>query len=284
MNNAANPTRESVPLYHPLEAEIIAVTPLTPSEKLFRLHLSSGAELGHLPGQFLQLSLPGFGEAPISVASAPTRTGSFELGIRAVGTLTRAMHAKKAGDLVGIRGPFGKSFDIREMQGKELLLISGGCGIAPLRSLIQYCQDRPTEFGRVTILYGAKNPDSILFKDDFIIWGSLPLFSCSITVDSHEGNDCYRGSSGLIPTLIPPLELVAARTTAVAVGPPLMYPPLIAALKKKGLASDQIFISLERQMCCGVGKCGHCAIEHLYCCQDGPVFRLSDIEQLRGAL
>jgi NAD(P)H-flavin reductase len=274
----------SCQLYHPHEAEIVAVTPLTPSEKLFRMQLSGGAELGHLPGQFLQLSIPGFGEAPISIASAPTRQGSFDLGIRRVGSLTTAMHARNARDLVGIRGPFGNPFNISSMQGKDLLLISGGCGIAPLRSLIQYCEDRPAEFGRVTILYGARNPGAILFKEDFSQWDSLPLFTCNITVDSNTGSDCYSGNTGLITALIPPLDLDPARTEAVIVGPPVMYPPVIAELKKKGLTAGQIVVSLERQMRCGVGKCGHCSIEHLYCCQDGPVFRLSDIEHLRGAL
>ncbi len=274
----------SSPLYHPQPAEIISVTTLTPHEKLFRLRLTSGAELGHLPGQFIQLSIPGYGEAPISVASSPARTGSFELGIRRVGGLTTAMHATNPGDKVGIRGPFGNPFNLSGMQGKDLLLISGGCGIAPLRSLIQYCEDRPGEFGCITILYGAKNPASILFKEDFANWGTLPLFSCTLTVDSYSGSDCYSGNTGLITSLIPPLELDPARAEAVIVGPPVMYPPVIAALKSKGLSSEQIVVSLERQMRCGVGKCGHCSIEHLYCCQDGPVFRLSEIEHLRGAI
>lgn len=281
IQTAASPPPDR-PLYLPVDATITSVTELTPSEKLFRLRLSDGSELGHLPGQFIQLSLLGYGEAPISVASPPTRPGYFELGIRNVGSLTGAMHGKRAGERVGIRGPFGRPFDIAAMKGNDLLMISGGCGLAPLRSLIQYAADRREEFGSVTILYGARSPGQILFREELAEWEATSGFACNYTVDSQAGDGCYSGSIGLITDLIPPLELNVGRTEAVVVGPPVMYPPVIAALKKKGLESVQITVSLERQMRCGVGKCGHCSIEHLYCCQDGPVFRLSEIENLRG--
>lgn len=271
-------------LYIPREATILSVKELTSREKLFRLQLSGGSELNHLPGQFIQLSILGYGEAPISVASPPTRQGYFELGIRRVGSLTTAMHALKAGDKVGIRGPYGTPFDLESMVGKDLLLISGGCGLAPMRSLIQYAADRKNEFGRVTILYGAKSPGQLLFKEDLDKWETISGFTCSYTVDSREGDDCYIGSTGLITDLIHPIELRPEGTEAVIVGPPAMYTPAIAALKQKGLSAQQITLSLERQMRCGVGKCGHCSIEHLYCCQDGPVFKLSAIEYLHGAL
>jgi sulfhydrogenase subunit gamma (sulfur reductase) len=275
---------QSDSLYVPETCDILAITDLTPSEKLFRLALSDGTPLGHLPGQFVQVSLPGWGEAPISVASSPTRDGFFELGVRRAGSLTAAMHQLRAGDRIGIRGPFGRPFDLGRLSGQELLLISGGCGLAPMRSLIQYCEDRPDDFGRITILYGAKNPASIMFKADLDAWEASARFACSRIVDRIEGGDCYGGSEGLITALIPPLTFDPDLTAAVIVGPPVMYRAVIGELKKKGLATDQIALSLERQMRCGVGKCGHCAIEHLYCCQDGPVFWLNEIEHLRGAL
>lgn len=270
-------------IYLPRDAVILSVDELTPSEKLFRLRLSDGSDLGHRPGQFVQLSLLGYGEAPISLASPPTRSGYFELGIRRIGSLTSAMHEKVAGDTVGIRGPYGHPFDIASMAGKDLLLIAGGCGLAPLRSLILYVADRRGDFGRVTILYGARSPEQLLFKADLASWEATAGFACGYTVDSLDGEGCYGGSVGLITDLIHPLELDVHHTEAVIVGPPMMYPPVIGALKDRGLGSGQITVSLERQMRCGVGKCGHCSIEHLYCCQDGPVFRLSDIEHLRGA-
>lgn len=272
------------PLYLPAECEIVAVTDLTPGEKLFRIKRADGAPLGHLPGQFVQVSLLGWGEAPISVASSPTRDGFFELGVRRAGSLTGAMHLMKPGDTFGIRGPFGTPFDLPRLRGQDLLLISGGCGLAPLRSLIQYCEDRPAEFGHVSILYGAKSPADRLFKEDLAAWEASARFACSLTVDNTPGGECYNGNVGLITSLIPPLMFVPDKTIAVIVGPPAMYWAVIAELKKKGLTSGRIVVSLERQMRCGVGKCGHCTIEHLYCCQDGPVFRLDEIENLRGAL
>jgi sulfhydrogenase subunit gamma (sulfur reductase) len=271
-------------LYLPSECEIVAVVDLAPAEKMFRLRRTDGARLGHLPGQFVQVSLLGWGEAPISVASSPTRDTVFELGVRRAGSLTGALHDMKTGDTLGIRGPFGRPFDLARLRGQDLLLISGGCGLAPLRSLIQYCEDRPGEFGRLSILYGARNPENRLFKDDLAAWEASTRFACSMTVDSSPGEGCYDGSIGLITSLIPPLTFVPDRTVAAIVGPPAMYRAVIAELKKKGLPSDRIVLSLERQMRCGVGKCGHCSIEHLYCCQDGPVFWLDEVEHLRGAL
>jgi sulfhydrogenase subunit gamma (sulfur reductase) len=271
-------------LYLPVDCEIIAVSDLTPHEKLFRLRMPDGATLGHTPGQFVQVSLLGWGEAPISVASSPTREGFFELGVRRAGSLTSALHQLRTGDRVGIRGPFGRPFDLEHLTGRDLLLISGGCGLAPLRSLIQYCEDREEEFGRLTILHGSRSPEDTLFKEDFAAWEASARFACSRTVDHAGGDGCYGGNVGLITRLIPPLEIAADRTVAVIVGPPVMYRPVIEELKQKGLESDRIVVSLERQMRCGVGKCGHCTIEHLYCCQDGPVFWLNEIEGLRGAL
>ena len=271
-------------LYIPFDCEIVSVTDLTPDEKLFRVRKCDGTELGHLPGQFIQVSLLGWGEAPLSVASSPTRGEVFELGVRRAGSLTTALHDLSPGDIIGIRGPFGHPFDLSFLRGQELLLISGGCGLAPLRSLIQYCEDRPEEFGAVTILYGAKSPDYVLFRDEVASWESSERFACGVTVDRAPDGACYDGAVGLVTSLIPPLTFDPYRTVAVIVGPPVMYRAVIAELKQKGLDAGRIVVSLERHMQCGVGKCGHCAIEHLSCCQDGPVFRLDEIEHLRGAL
>lgn len=271
-------------LYTPRDCVVLAVETLTPGEKLFRLRMADGSSLGHRPGQFVQVSLPGWGEAPISVASSPTRGPEFELGVRRAGSLTGAMHQLTAGDMIGIRGPFGSSFDQVIGECSELLLVSGGCGLAPMRSLIQYCQDRPGNYDRVAILHGARNPEQIMFRDELSAWEHTAGFTCSRTVDSTAGSGCYDGSIGLITALLQPLEVNPDHTTAVVVGPPVMYRAVIAELMGKGLPSRRIVVSLERQMRCGVGKCGHCAIDHLLCCKDGPVFRLDLIEQIPGAL
>ena len=272
-------------LYAPRLCRLLAVSELTPLEKLFRLQLEDGSELNHLPGQFIQLSITGLTEAPISVASASTRKGYFELGVRKAGLLTTALHQLQPDAQVGIRGPFGRPFQLDVLQGKQLLLLAGGCGLAPLRSLIQYCQDHSSNYQSVQILYGARSPQDLLFKEDLVNWQISDNFSCRYTVDQTPATSCYDGETGLLTNLLADVKIDADNCCAVVVGPPQMYRPVINELRRMGLTgSKQIMLSLERQMRCGVGKCGHCTIEHLYCCTDGPIFWLEEVEHLRGAL
>jgi len=279
------PANQQPSIYTPRPCQLVAVEELTAQEKLFRLQLCDGSELEHQPGQFVQVSIPGLTEAPISVASSPTLSDYFELGIRKAGMLTSALHQLQPGATLGIRGPFGRPFQLAELQGKQLLLIAGGCGLAPLRSLIQYCQDRREQFSSVAIFYGARSPEDLMFKQDLDSWQQNPKLSCRYTVDNKPASSCFDGETGLITELLNDLTLAPANCCAVVVGPPAMYRPVIAALRQLGLNKQkQIMLSLERQMRCGVGKCGHCSIEHLTCCQDGPIFWLDEIEQLRGAL
>jgi NAD(P)H-flavin reductase len=224
-------------------------------------------------------------EAPISVANSPTRPGYFELGIREAGLLTTALHQLQPGAAVGIRGPFGRPFQLDGLYGKSLLLLAGGCGLAPLRSLIQYCEDRPSQFSSVQIIYGARSPQDILFRQELDAWRTGSAFSCQYTVDQRPATSCYDGETGMITNLLTNTGIDAENGCAVIAGPPLMYLPVIRELRRKGLSGPkQIMVTLERQMRCGVGKCGHCTIEHLYCCTDGPIFWLEEIEHLRGAL
>ena len=271
-------------VYVPLQGRVRGLEDLSHSERLFTILLPGEAELGARPGQFVQVSLPGFAEAPISVATSSTRPGAFQLAVRRAGALTAAMHALLPGDEIGIRGPFGNWFDLEIMEGNDLLLIAGGCGLAPMRSLIQYCEDRPSRFGRVTLLYGAKSPQDLLFKSDLDQWWRSAIFDCRVTVDNVPEGTCHDGHVGLITQLIPPLDLDPSRTIAVIVGPPVMYRFVIEELRNKGLTDGRICVSLERYMRCGMGKCGHCTIEHLYCCIDGPVFWLDKIRGIRGAI
>ena len=271
-------------VYRPIPCKVTSVRDLTPSEKLYRVEMPGGADLGHQPGQFVQVSILGLEEAPISVATSPTRSGYFELGVRRAGTLTGAMHTLKAGAELGIRGPFGTFFDPEKLRGHDLVLIAGGCGLAPMRSLIQYCEDRRDNFGKVTIVYGAKSPADVLFEGELSAWKTSPSLECHATVDSVPEGHCHDGHVGLVTTLIPPLEIDPARTIAAIVGPPVMYKFVIAELEKKGLPEDRIVVSLERYMRCGIGKCGHCSIDHLLCCIDGPVFWLDQVRKVKGAL
>jgi sulfite reductase subunit B len=271
-------------LYLPFICTIESVLDLTATEKLFRLLRADGKSFNHKPGQFMQVSIAGFGEAPISVSSSPTRGDYLELGVRKAGSLTSAMHKLKNGDKIGLRGPFGTYFDTDSMKTKDLLLIAGGCGLAPVRPLIQYIEDRREDYGDVKILYGAKSPDDLLYKDELTQWQKSDKLNCRVTVDAVPEGSCWDANVGLITELIPPLQINPATTVAVVVGPPVMYKFVIEQLYAKGLSDNNIIVSLERYMKCGVGKCGHCVIDHLYCCIDGPIFTLSQIAGLKGAI
>ncbi len=276
------PDRKMLELYYPEIAEITRTKQITELEKWFEIALPGNRDLNHQPGQFVQVSLFGFGEAPISVTSSPTKRGVFELCVRKVGTLTTAMHKLKPGDRIGIRGPFGHGFDLQKMEGKDILIIGGGIGIVPLRSLINTVIDRRSDFGRFIILYGAKTPGELLFKDELKSWREDPTIEYHVTVD--QGTPDWDGNVGVITTLIPRLDLNLGNTIAAVVGPPIMYKFVLMALKSKRLPDENIYLSLERRMKCGVGKCGHCQINHSYVCQDGPVYHYPVIKQLPEAI
>jgi len=270
-------------IYRPRPARVVRTEALTRNEKLLELELESGHPLGHLPGQFVEVSVAGFGEAPISVSSSPTRGPRFQLVVRRVGTVTAALHRLEPGDRVGIRGPFGTSFPVnRELKGRDVLFVCGGLGLVPVRSAIQYVMDHRQDYGHVFILLGARTPADRLFVDEYAQWCAPGEATLLETVDKRDAQ--WTGAEGVITTLIPCVRLDADRTVAVICGPPVMYRFVIVALKERGLTDENIYVSLERRMKCGVGKCGHCQINHVYVCQQGPVFRLSDIADLEEAL
>ncbi len=275
--------RAETDLYVPLPAELVSVKALTPREKVFEFRLKDGKKLGHRPGQFVEVSVAGIGEAPISVSSAPTRDGTFQLAVRNAGDVTRALHALKPGASVGIRGPFGNGFPLEALEGHDILLIAGGIGLFPLRSLVQYILDRRSSFGKVFFLFGARSPSERVFADELDSWSRRPDIEFHETVD--RGNFTWRGNEGAITTLIPRVKIDPDKTRAVVVGPPIMYRFVLAELKRRWeLADEHIIMSLERRMKCGVGKCGHCQINGVYVCQDGPVFTYAQLRNLREAL
>jgi len=268
--------------YLPQWAEIYRIEDLTFTERLFEIHLENGERLGHKPGQFVELSVMGIGEAPISVSSPPRADNSFELAIRKVGNLTNAVHRLKVGDKVGIRGPFGTHFPVEEAKGKDILFVAGGIGLVPMRSFIHFVLEHREQYGEVTILFGARNPVERLFLNELEQWGMREDMRYLDTVDRADSD--WTGNVGVITTLFPKIHIDPSRTYCIVVGPPVMYRFVILEAKARGIPDSQIFLSLERRMKCGVGKCGHCQINHIYVCQDGPVFRYTDIFDLEEAL
>ncbi|MCM8763437.1 MAG: FAD/NAD(P)-binding protein [Candidatus Omnitrophica bacterium] len=266
--------------YKPMRGKIIQAYMLTEKEKFFRIELENKINLGHEPGQFVMVSLFGYGEAPISICSSPTDKGYFELTVRNVGLLTNALHKLGKGDIVGIRGPFGKGFPIDNMFGYDVMIVAGGLGIVPLRSLIRYIMHNRNDFGNVQILLGCRTPKELLFKDETKEWMKRAEIKLNCTVD--RADEEWQGNVGLITTLIPGVDINPARTYCVIVGPPIMYRFVIAEDLKKSIPDHQIIVSLERRMKCGLGKCGHCQIEGVYVCQSGPVFNYAQLKNFKG--
>jgi NAD(P)H-flavin reductase len=228
------------------------------------------------------VSIFGVGEAPISISSAPSKQGFIELCVRKAGDVTGALHAKQCGDIVGLRGPFGRGFPFEQMKGHDVLLVAGGLGIAPLKSLINHIHDERHSFGRVTILLGAKNPSEILFRKQFDMWKHREDFDLIMTVDQPD--DSWDGEVGLVTRLFERLEIDPAATFGAICGPPVMYKYVIDEMRKKEMDADRIYVSFERRMKCGIGKCGHCGVGHQYACIDGPVFNYWEAMNLQEAI
>jgi sulfhydrogenase subunit gamma (sulfur reductase) len=270
----------------PRLAEIIESETFTPHEKLYRLRFKDGSRLNHNPGQFVQVSILGIGEAPISISSSPTRGDWFELGFRAVGSVTQPFRALKTGEVVGIRGPFGNGYPVPKLLGKDLIFVAGGIGVFPLRSMFQYAIDKRDQFGKLTVLYGFREPSDELFRDAFREWRqnpsvNFPDLNLLQTVNRAKPDDGWEGNVGVITTLFPKVEIDPPKTMALVCGPSVMYRYVVKECLKKGMQKDQIWMSLERHMKCGMGLCGHCQINKAYVCQDGPVFSYAEVTGLR---
>ncbi len=270
-------------LYTPMMAKITRIQKMTELEKLFTIELPEGFSLHHRPGQFLEISVLGVGEAPISISSSPSRSnGSFEICARRVGDVTNALHRMNEGDIIGLRGPFGRGFPFEKLHGKDILFAAGGLGLAPLRSFINQVIDERSAFGRVIILYGARNPKELLFTEELKRWAQSDDLEFHVTVD--RGDDDWDGNVGVITTLFKKISIYPRNTVAAACGPPVMYRFVLMELHAKGISEGNIYLSLERHMKCGVGKCGHCQINDVYACQSGPVFPYSEIKGKEEAL
>ena len=270
-------------LYEPLPAEVVSVEKLTGLENLYGLRFPNGEPLGHRPGQFVQVALLGVGECPISLCSSPTRPNTFELCVRRVGEVTDHIHRLMEGDVIGIRGPLGNGFDVNELHGKDILIVAGGLGIAPVRSLIQFVLDERGRFGDFHLLYGCRSPDELLFRNDLTLWREHPDVNFHVTVDRPD--EQWRGRSGVVTTLFSEIpKLDPAATMAVIVGPPVMFKFVVLEVLARGVPQKNVYCSLERRMKCGVGKCGHCQANNVYVCLEGPVFRYGQLKALREAI
>lgn len=241
--------------------------------------------LKYSPGQFMMVSLPGVGEAPFSISSTPSRPGLLEFGIKKVGNVTNSIFNLKENSIIDVRGPYGNGFPVDKMEGHDLVIIMGGLGAVPLRSLLLYALDNRDRFGKVYLLHGARNPHEMLFKNEFYNMMNREDLECFLTVDQDDTGH-WKYDTGLITRLIPRLTDIDPKKTFVTVcGPPVMYKFVVDELLKLQIPKHQILMTLERRMKCGVGKCGHCIIGgYIYTCLEGPVFSYWDVIHMQGLI
>ena len=235
-------------------------------------------QLGFSPGQFNMLYIFGTGEVPISISGNPATSDFLLHTTREVGTVTKTMRKLKRGDTLGIRGPYGSQWPVEEAVGDDVVIVAGGIGLAPLRPALYYLLSHREKYGKVVLLYGTRSPDDILYRRELEKWRSRLDLEVSVTVDRALGN--WRGNVGVVTTLIPRAPFDATNTTAMVCGPEIMMRYVAMELQKRGVSTDKIHVSMERNMKCGVGFCGHCQYGPRFICKDGPVFRYSEVKEL----
>jgi len=267
--------------YIPYPAVIEEVKKETFDTTTFRVRFKDKAfaeNFQYKQGQFMEISVLGAGEAPISITSSPSKKGFLEFTIRAAGKVTKGIHNLKKGDNLHLRGPYGNSFPFEEIKGKNIYFIAGGIGLAPLRSLINMVFDNRKDFKYIKLLYGAKTPEELCFKDELEAWKKIPDTEVWLTVDKPcDGWGCR---VGVVTELWKDTHVHPENAVAIVCGPPIMIKFVVIELRKTGFKNKDIIMTLERYMKCGIGKCGHCNIGEKFVCVDGPVFNYEQVEQL----
>lgn len=265
------------PLYMPIPAVIEKIEDETPDIKTFRLRPEKPVPFK--AGQFVELFLPGFGEAPFTPSSSPKITDTMEITIMCTGRVTDALHAMNEGDELGVRGPMGRAYPIQDFHGREILIVGGGCGVGPLRSLLLALIEDLGSYSRVIVRYGARSADSIVFRDAQMHgWNQGGALDVMLTVD--KASPGWDGHVGMITDILEEdyLDCHASDGVAVMCGPPVMMKYGTDKLLERGYLPENIYLSMERNMSCGVGQCGHCRLGRYYICKDGPVFSYNEIQ------
>lgn len=243
----------------------------------WKLQNINGKPFSFQPGQFNMLYHYGVGEVPISI-SGNSENGELIHTTRAVGSVTRAMKSLRPGDTVGVRGPFGSAWPLQQAEGKHLIVLTGGIGLAPLRPVLYYALNHFNKFASVNLLYGTRTPLDILYRQQLEAWQLDSAMGVQITVDRASGH--WQGNVGVVTNLLDRLEIEAANSVAMVCGPEIMMHFANLALQKAGLTQQQIYLSMERNMKCAIGHCGHCQWGPHFICKDGPVFRLDQINSI----
>lgn len=271
----ANPMR-------PYLGKLAGIRDLATGIKMFQVELSEpeGQETfsGYKPGQFAFVSAFGAGEAPFGITSTPARSPLLEFAVNALGHVTHTLHALEVGDPVGVRGPLGNWFPVDEIKGRNIVILGGGIGGAPLRPVIHTILDNRSDYGHLTILWAARSPNLLVFTDEFDDWGSAPDTDFHLTVD--RGDENWTGNVGLITQLLEQISPTVDNTVSITCGPPIMIHFVFLTLQKLGFSPQQSLTTLEARMHCGIGKCGRCNLGEKFICVDGPVFWQSEVAGL----
>ncbi|HTZ40450.1 MAG TPA: FAD/NAD(P)-binding protein [Syntrophales bacterium] len=271
--------------YVPMPVEVIKIITEVDTKdiKTFRLAFLNKEDeerFKYIPGQFAELSLYGKGESPIGIASSPTQKGYIEFTVQKAGVVTSALHEMEEGTLMGVRGPMGNSWPIEYLEGKNIVIVGGGFAFTTLRSLINYMifEENRKRFGKITVVYGARIPGLLLYKDELEAWGKRGDIDLNVTVD--KGDASWKGREGFVPTVCK--EVAPSKENAVTVicGPPIMIRFTLPVFFDLGFSKENIITSLEMRMKCGIGKCGRCNVGSKYVCKDGPVFSLAELDKL----
>jgi sulfhydrogenase subunit gamma (sulfur reductase) len=283
MNGEIKETAQDNP-FLPESARIVNIRYLTKDVKFFQVRfrdMAKALSFKYKPGQFAMVSVQGSGEAPFCLSSSPSRPGLLEFCIQKKGTVTDALFRLKENNIIGVRGPYGNGFPVEDMEGKDVMIVMGGLGVAPLRSVLLYCLDNRDLFNRVILLHGARTPSDMIFRDEFLALKERDDLECYLTVDQDNSGQ-WKENIGVVTTIFPKLKTIDPSSTyGLVCGPPVMYKFVIKEFIKLDIPKDRILMTLERRMKCGVGKCGHCAIDYIYTCIDGPVFTYWDVIHMR---
>ena len=264
----------------PYAGIVTEITQQTPDVKTFRVVAPEGGKLfEHMPGQCAMLSVPGISEAMISITSSPTNKDYMEFSVKKCGCLTEWLHAMEVGQMITVRGPYGRHFPVYdELLGKDLLIIAGGIGLAPVRSVINYVRDNRDKFGTVDIVYGSRSKEDLVYYDEIVNeWMNTPGFNVHLTIDREQEN--WDGHVGFVPNYVKELNPDLKKTVLMC-GPPIMIKFTLGGLMELGFKKEQVYTTMELRMKCGIGKCGRCNIGNKYVCKDGPVFRFDELDEL----
>ncbi len=271
--------------YLPMSATVLRVADETDDRTIKSLDLAlqrpqDAAAFCHQPGQFCELSLLGVGEAPFGIASAPSEAGFVRFTIKRAGVVSGRLHALQPGDILGLRGPLGNAFPLNLMRGRDVVVIGGGFAFTTLRALVVQLLAERAAYGRITIIYGARTPGLLMYKDDFAAWAARGDVEVVQTIDVPASG--WAGLVGFVPNVVESTAPAAENALAVLCGPPVMIRFTLPVLTKLGFPPESIYTSLENRMKCGIGQCGRCNVGRKYVCVDGPVFSLAELHELPG--